>query len=157
MVPVFQWRSRKGCASSVRTIKGRREAADGSENSCSCNCEVTAFYESMNKKCTVNYTLQSLERNWRDVEEASFKYSRTVQSSGSEARRRAHHPCEPEALIASMTRILSTFTGVADGPREYIMRRKPGQLLNSSLLEYTNLSSIERQGFGSVLHFGESR
>ena len=100
---------------------------------------------------------KSLEVYWRDVEEASYKYSRTVQSSGRKARRRAHHPREPEALIASMTKTLSTFTGIADGPREYIMRRKPGQLLNSSLLEYTNLSSLEHQGFGSVLHLGESR
>ena len=100
---------------------------------------------------------RSLEVYWRDVVEASYKYSTTAQSVGRSARQRAHHPRGPEALIVSMTKTLSTFTGTADEMRECNTRRQQGQLLNSSLLEYTNLLSLEHQGVESVLHLGESR
>ena len=100
---------------------------------------------------------RSLKVYWRDVVEVSYKYSRTAQSSGRKARRRAHHPRGAEALIASMTKTLSTFTGIADELRECITRRQPGQLLNSSLLGNTNLLSLEHQRAGSVLHLGEPR
>ena len=106
-----------------------------------------------NEACTT----ESLDVYWRDVLEASCEYSRTVQTSGRKARRQAHHLHEPEALIKTMTKTLSTFTGIADWPRERIVKRQPGQLLNSSLLECTNLSSLKHQGDGSVLHLGESR
>ena len=50
-----------------------------------------------------------LDVYWWDAVEASKEYSRTVQPSGRRARRRAHHPREPEAMIAMMTRTLFTF------------------------------------------------
>ena len=56
LVPVFQWSTRNGCASSVRTSEGRGAAADGSGKIFAAgNCKATAFCESINKKCTVNH------------------------------------------------------------------------------------------------------
>ena len=139
-------------------VKGEEQRQTVVENFCSWQLQGHSLLrvgrqEIYNESCLT----KSLEVYWRDVAEASYKYSRTVQSSGRKARRRAHHPRESEALIASMTKNLPTFTGITDGPRERIVKRQPGQLLISSLLEYTNLSSLEHQGDGSVLHLGESR
>ena len=106
-----------------------------------------------NEACTT----KSLDVYWRVVLEATCENSRTVQPNGRKARRRAHHLNEPEALIETMTKTLSTFTRIAEGPRERNVRRQPGQLLISSLLECMNLSSLEHQGDGSVLHLGEPR
>ena len=157
-MPIFQWSSRNGCASSVRTREGRGAAAEGGKNLCSWQLQSHSLLrvdqqEMYGESCLT----RSLEVYWRDVVEASYKYSTTAQSSGRNARRRAHHPRGPEALIVSMTKTLSTFTGTAEEMRECNTRRQQGQLLNSSLLEYTNLLSLEHQGVESVLHLGESR
>ena len=138
-------------------VKGEEQQQTVVENCCSWKLQDHSLQRvGRPETFDESYFTKSLEVYWRDVVEASYKYSRTVQSSGRKARRRAHHPWEPQALIASMTKTLSTFTGISDGPIESIVKRQPGQLLNSSLLKYTNLSSLEHQGDGSVLHLDGS-
>ena len=76
------------------------------------DCKATAIRESVDGKMydgACFFEEKSLDVYWWDAVEASKEYSRTVQPSGRRTRRRAHHPREPEAMIATKTRTLSTF------------------------------------------------